>query len=806
MRLTNTPLILRSDDLRLVQDLVDGLDWLPDPPECGIPVEVVQTVFSPVRAAEAEDLSDEEFLALTDDVPEGIETGRDGRAWTYWAGDSHVVAASKERAVLRPHGHIARASVGPRPEDRTVASTAWMGGTFASQLSVGHACAEPLLSVRRSYLGLKRAEGLRILVREISGTWHLLGTASAWIVDGQLVRWIYRWRGRRIEIRSRLTVSELMIEVDVRAGAEVELLIVAHSDSPVEGSEDGILFADGRGRGGHWSVRAHPSATHFTHSIPLGNEGSGEAWTAPRLEAGNEEVRRLDRVLQPFLDNALVHYQSPRGLEQFTGGAWGTRDVCQGPVGLLIATGRYDILRDVLLVVYAAQQSDGNWPQSFQYLEQWRDIGHQPSHGDIVYWPLLALGEYLEITGDTAILTEEVAWMGTEAPEPASPLLEHVRAAVDHVAAARSQDPRLPAYGHGDWNDALQPANSELARSMCSTWTAELEIKALETLAPQLRDVEAELAARLARMGEDTRAALHERLIVDGELCGYSIISDDAVEPLVHPSDRRTGIQHGSLQVIHALADELLEPDQAKAHLAVVDAHLDGPTGIYLFDRPLPYQGGVTRTFLRAEAASFWGREIGLMYAHAHVRWVQALLRLGLAERAWHALQLLVPDALRTLVPGAAPRQSNCYYSSSDAGFADRYDAQANADRLFDPEFRFEGGWRVYSSGPGLILRMLVEDLLGCKWTAAGVHIDPVVPSVLDGTAARLRLGGRDAVVTYRVNKPGHGVDQLKVNGHVIETVALPRRYRRGGVTIPRSVWGELPAGELRIDIRVGGA
>lgn len=64
----------------------------------------------------------------------------------------------------------------------------------------------------------------------------------------------------------------------------------------------------------------------------------------------------------------------------------------------------------------------------------------------------------------------------------------------------------------------------------------------------------------------------------------------------------------------------------------------------------------------------------------------------------------------------------------------------------------------------------------------------------------------RDAVVTYRVNEPGHGVGQVKVNGHVIETVALPRRYRRGGVTIPRSVWEELPAGELRIDIRVGGA
>ena len=40
----------------------------------------------------------------------------------------------------------------------------------------------------------------------------------------------------------------------------------------------------------------------------------------------------------PWLqNNALVHYLAPRGLEQYSGGGWGTRDVCQGPVGLLTA-------------------------------------------------------------------------------------------------------------------------------------------------------------------------------------------------------------------------------------------------------------------------------------------------------------------------------------------------------------------------------------------------------------------------------------------------------------------------------------
>ena len=29
----------------------------------------------------------------------------------------------------------------------------------------------------------------------------------------------------------------------------------------------------------------------------------------------------------------------------------------------------------------------------------------------------------------------------------------------------------LAAYGHGDWNDALQPADPTLRKRMCSAWT-----------------------------------------------------------------------------------------------------------------------------------------------------------------------------------------------------------------------------------------------------------------------------------------------------------------------------------------------
>lgn len=797
-----------SSDLVWLDSLHRSTAWRTSPPELGPLSPIASTLFSSARIVNGEDLTDSEFLSLAVD-PVGVEHGPEGRPWAYWSGGRHVVSAAKEREVLRPHGHIARVSAGYGPHDRTVACTAWMGGTFASQLTAGHASDSPLLSVRRSYLGLKRAEGLRLFVRaEEDASWSLLGMASAWWSDGAEVRWIYQWDGRRCEVRSVLSLTGLTIEVEITAGGPLELLVSTHADAAAARGEDALLFSDGTGRSDDRHASRFSSASGFQFTIPFeqGLAAPVADWTAPAVRSSDEGVQRLNRVLPSFTQNAVVHYQAPRGLEQFTGGAWGTRDVSQGPVSLLMATGHPDELREVLLTVFAGQQTDGDWPQSFEYLEENRRPGHRASHGDVVYWPLLALGEYLELTADIGVLTVEVPFVGAEADSAPASILDHVRAAFAHLSAQRSADGRLPAYGHGDWNDSLQPANRDLARSMVSTWTTELEIKALGMLGGQLGRGDADLAGRMLAMAEDARAAFRERLLIDGELCGYSIITQDGLEPLVHPADRRTGIAHGSLQIIHAIGDELLTAEEAQHHLAVIDEHLDGPTGIYLFSEPIRYRGGETHTFLRAEAASFWGREIGLMYTHAHIRWVQALLRLGLADRAWAALQLLVPEGMRNAVPGAAPRQSNCYYSSSDAGFDDRYDAQDHPDRLFDPQFRFEGGWRVYSSGPGLIVRMLVEDLLGCRWTAAGLVVDPVLPRAFDGATARLSLGGRDVEVEFRVAGGCTGVSALALNGRSVDGEPVARRYRPGGMRIPRSTWDALPQGDVRLLVTVGAA
>jgi len=79
-----------------------------------------------------------------------------------------------------------------------------------------------------------------------------------------------------------------------------------------------------------------------------------------------------------------------------------------------------------------------------------------------------------------------------------------------------------------------------------------------------------------------------------------------------------------------------------------------------------------------------------------------------------------IPIGIRELVSSARPRQANCYYSSSDAAFDDRYQASAEYERVARGTIALEGGWRVYSSGAGIALGLIWRRFLGLniEWDA----------------------------------------------------------------------------------------
>jgi cellobiose phosphorylase len=241
--------------------------------------------------------------------------------------------------------------------------------------------------------------------------------------------------------------------------------------------------------------------------------------------------------------------------------------------------------------------------------------------------------------------------------------------------------------------------------------------------------------------------------------------------------------------MMHAILEDLCTPEEAAVHLALMREHLWAPDGARLFDRPLPYRGGIARLFQRAETSAFFGREIGLMYMHAHLRYAQMQAHVGDARGLLASLALAHPVLLRERLPQAHLRQANCYFSSSDAAFRDRYEAQQHYAKVAAGTVPLDGGWRVYSSGPGIALSVVVTSLLGVRREGAALVIDPVIAPELSGLRAEVPVLGRRVNVEYLVERQGYSPQVIALNGRRLAFDRVENPYRAGGAAIPLDAW-----------------
>ncbi len=777
---------------------------------------------------------------------------KDGHLLSFFSGKrSHVVFKNKELQVLRPHGHLLRSGGSLTPDESALTSTAWMDGVFHSMVTQGHVSINRFLSTCHTYLGLFRSHGQRVFV-ELDGTWHLLDVPSAFEMSPDSCRWIYQHRDGLIEVVSTAPDDrhELRLTLSVLEGGSAKFLIshhiaingddgsqaiparwtqdgkgifvraipdsdvgrrfpeggflIAHSGEAIVESIGGdeLLFTDRVSRNQPFLciVTAPAKTVNLVMKGRLVNcsvAQTGDFWNtigaglqinAPEASPLAAAADRTAEIFPWFIHNALVHYLSPRGLEQYSGGGWGTRDVCQGPVELLLALGRFEPIRDIMCCVFRQQNTDGDWPQWFMFFDRERNIRPGDSHGDIVYWPLLALAQYLTATGDAGLLDEPLPFFhsdGDAAAEKAT-LWQHVERALDLIQRRVITGTHLAAYGHGDWNDSLQPVKADMRERLCSSWTVTLNYQMLIALAEALRRLEKnDRAAKLQDMATKILEEFQRILIVDDVIAGLAYFHEDGkTDFLLHPGDGTTGLSFSVLPMIHAIINDMFTPQQAETHLGLIRKHLLGPDGAHLFDRPLAYHGGPQKFFQRAESATYFGREIGIMYTHAHLRYCEALARFGDADGFFHALNQINPIGLQEIVPSAAPRQANCYYSSSDAAFADRYQAFDEYEKVKRGEIALEGGWRVYSSGAGISVRLIMQCFLGLRQEKSSLVVDPVIPASLDGLKVKLQLAGHSIEVAYRIKRKGCGPVSITLNGSNLDFIREKNPYRAGAARI----------------------
>lgn len=825
-----------------------------------------------------------ESLELSDGEIGGIFDGErhdeeyeDGRLLSFFIGTNrHVVLKAKELKVLRPHGHIMRTGSSLTPDETALTSTAWMAGVFHSMVTQGHVNINRFLSTTHSYLRLLYANGQRIFV-ELEDEWRLLEVPSAFSMEPNGCRWIYKHDSGMIQVRSSAPVEShvLTLAVEVLSGEPVRFLISNHvsingddgsNAVPVDYEEshegifvravpdcdvgrrfpgggfriaflpgtvietigrDELLFADGCSRNQPFLCMVTAPALSaglningcliqeaLEKTVALPGEQFRDAVTpllsvAPPASPLAGWLQHLQTILPWYIQNAFVHYLAPRGLEQYSGGGWGVRDVCQGPVELLLALGRFEPVCDLLLRVFRTQNPDGDWPQWFMFFERERNIRPGDSHGDIVFWPLLALAQYLIASGDTELLQEQAVFFHPEGDRHAerATVWQHVERALAVIGSRVIGGTRLAAYGHGDWNDSLQPVQPAMREHLCSSWTVTLHYQTMTTLAAALRGLGlVKDADRCDAMAAGALDDFRRLLLVDEVVAGFAFFQEDGtIEYLLHPRDRTTGLSYSLLPMIHAIINDLLTPQQAQAQLRIIRDHLIGPDGARLFDRPVQYAGGIQRYFQRAESTSFFGRENGLMYTHAHLRYAEALAHYGDADGFFHALCQANPVGMEELVPPAARRQANCYYSSSDAAFADRYQAYVEYEKVMKGGVPLEGGWRVYSSGAGIATGLIMRCLFGFRLEKSELVVDPVMPSALDGLRVRLKLMASLFDVTYNSTGAGCGPSKVIVNGADLHFTRGSNPYRIGAARISQEeIRRHLTADVNRLEVYLG--
>ena len=470
-----------------------------------------------------------------------------------------------------------------------------------------------------------------------------------------------------------------------------------------------------------------------------------------------------------------------------SGGAYGFRDQLQDVLVFLYT--QPEIARAQILNAAAHQFEEGD------VLHWWHPPASRGSRlriSDNLLWLPYVTAHYIHVTGDHAILDEQIPFLSDEPLKPgehehygafpshsSGTLFEHCHRAIRKGNTCGPHG--LPLIGAGDWNDGMNHIGAGgkgesvwLGWFLCKTLTDFASICGLISDTHQ-GDEYHQQAERLrtaleahAWDGSWYRRAYYD----DGKPVGSKENRDCQIDSISQSWAVISGA--GDLErartAMESLYERLVRPEEGLILL------LTPP-----FDRTIRDPGYI-KGYLPGV------RENGGQYTHAALWAIWAFAELGQAERVYELFNLINPirkaDTLEKI---------NRYRVEPYVIAADVYSAPAQLGH---------GGWTWYTGSASWMTRLVVEKILGLQREGNELRIEPCIPNHWRGYEIKYRFGS--SVYHLRLENPqgvDGGVPKLTLDGKLLvdEKITLEDDGREHHINV--TLAGQ--AAEARIKRRI---